>query len=99
MFPKRHEEEEILRCSFCSKTDDQVDTLISNPSEPSSRVYVCNECVEVCNAVLEEHQKAKEATVEARLRASVLEEHKRAKEANASVVDRLKAFAARQCNG
>ena len=94
MFLKRQEEEEILRCSFCSKTDDQVDTLISNPSERS--VCICNECVEICKAVLEEHKKAKEATVEARLMASVLEEHRKAKEASASVVDRLKAFAARQ---
>ena len=96
MFSKRQEEEEILRCSFCSKTDDQVDTLISNPSERSSRVCICNECVEICNAVLEDHRKAKETTVEARLRASVLEEHKRAKEASTTVLGRLKALAAHQ---
>ena len=58
MFLKR-QEEEILRCSFCSKTDDQVDTLIANPSERSRRVYICNECVEVCNTVLEDHKKQK----------------------------------------
>ena len=96
MFLKRHEEEEILRCSFCSKTDDEADTLISNPSECSGRVCICNECVEVCNAVLEEHRKAKAAKVEARLRASVLEEHKRAKEASTTVLGRLKALAAHQ---
>ena len=96
MFLKRQEEEEILRCSFCGKTDDQVDTLISNPSEPSKRVCICNECVEICNSVLEGHRQAKAATVEARLRASVLEEHKRATAASATVVARLKAFAARQ---
>ena len=95
MLFKRHEE--ILRCSFCGKTQEQVDTLIANPSEGSGRVYICNECVEVCNSVLDEHRKAnaKPATVEARLRASVLEEHERAKAAGASVVARLKAFAAR----
>jgi ATP-dependent protease Clp ATPase subunit len=93
MFGKRHEEDEI-RCSFCSKTQDQVETLISNPSD--SRVVICNECVAVCNAVLKEHQKARAATpVEARLRASVLEEHDRAKAASATVVGRLKGFAAR----
>ncbi len=94
MFLKRQEEEEILRCSFCSKTDNQVDTLISNPSERS--VCICNECVGVCNVVLEEHRKAKEATVEARLRASVLDEHKRAQEASTTVLGRLKALAAHQ---
>ena len=95
MFLKRHEDD-ILRCSFCSKTQDQVDTLISNPSD--SRVFICNECVEVCNTVLEEHQhtKAATATVEDRLRASVLEEHERAKAAGATVVGRLKGLAARQ---
>ena len=93
MFGKHHEEDEVLRCSFCSKTQDQVHTLISNPSD--SRVFICNECVEVCNSVLEEHQKAKTATVEARLRAAVLEEHERAKAANATLVGRLKAFATR----
>jgi ATP-dependent Clp protease ATP-binding subunit ClpX len=59
MFLKR--QEEILRCSFCSQTQDQVDTLISNPAERSGRVYICNECVEVCNAVLEDHGKQKSA--------------------------------------
>jgi ATP-dependent protease Clp ATPase subunit len=96
MFLKRGEENEIPRCSFCAKTQDQVDTLISNPSD--SRVFICNECVAVCNSVLEEHQRAKaaSATVEARLRASVLEEHQRAKEAGATLAARLKALAARQ---
>ena len=94
MFGKRHDEDEI-RCSFCSKTQDQVDTLISNPSERSNRVCICNECVAICHSVLEEHQKAKAATVEARLRASVLEEHKRAKTDSATVIARLRALAAR----
>jgi len=62
MFGKRREEDEILRCSFCSKTQDQVDTLISNPAEHSSRVYICNECVGRCDALLEEHKKAKSAS-------------------------------------
>jgi len=93
MFGKRHDEDEILRCSFCSKTQDQVDTLISNPSD--SRVFICNECVAICHSVLEEHQKARAATVEARLRASVLEEHKRAKTDSATVIARLRALAAR----
>ena len=95
MFGKRHAADEVLRCSFCGKTQDQVDTLVSNPSD--SRVFICNECVAVCNAVLGEHQKARAATpVEARLRASVLEEHERAKAASTTVVGRLKGLAARQ---
>ncbi len=56
MFAKRHDEDEI-RCSFCSKNQDQVDTFISNPADRSCRVYICNECVEVCNGVLVDHRK------------------------------------------
>jgi len=95
MFLKRHEEDvNIPKCSFCHKSQGQVDALVANPSDGTSRVCICNECVAVCNLVLEENTKAKEATVEARLRASVLEEYKRAEAA--TVVDRLKAFAARR---
>ena len=98
MFGQRRVAEEIPRCSFCSRTQDQVDALISNPSDHSNRVFICNECIAVCNSVLEEHQRAraKGATVEARLRAAVLEEHKNAQEAGNTVVARLKAFAARR---
>jgi hypothetical protein len=59
-------------------------------------VFICNECVAVCNSVLEEHRKARAATpVEVRLRASVLEEHERARMAGTTVAGRLKGFAAR----
>jgi ATP-dependent Clp protease ATP-binding subunit ClpX len=96
MFGQRRVAEEIPRCSFCSRTQDQVDALISNPSERSKRVFICDKCVTVCNSVLEEHHRAKAGTVQARLRAAVLEEHKNAQEAGNTVVARLKAFAARR---
>lgn len=38
-----------LRCSFCGKTQDQVKKLIAGPE-----VYICDECVELCNEILEE---------------------------------------------
>jgi ATP-dependent Clp protease ATP-binding subunit ClpX len=38
-----------LRCSFCGKSQDQVKKLIAGPD-----VYICDECVELCNEVLEE---------------------------------------------
>jgi ATP-dependent protease Clp ATPase subunit len=96
MFGQPRPQQEIPRCSFCSKSQDQVDALIANPSERSKRVFICNQCVAACNSVLEEHQRAKAATVEARLRASVLEEHKNAQEAGNTVLARLKGFAARR---
>jgi ATP-dependent protease Clp ATPase subunit len=97
MFGQRRVADEVLRCSFCSKTQDQVDALISNPSERSNRIFICDQCVAVCNSVLDEHKRAraKAATVEARLKAAVLEEHKNATAAGATVVGRLKAFAGR----
>jgi ATP-dependent Clp protease ATP-binding subunit ClpX len=62
MFGQRREDEEVLRCSFCSRTQDQVDALIANPSEHFRRVHICNQCVEMCNAVLEDHRAQKSAS-------------------------------------
>ena len=39
-----------LRCSFCGKHADQVDRLVAGPS-----VYICDECIKTCVAVLEQH--------------------------------------------
>jgi ATP-dependent Clp protease ATP-binding subunit ClpX len=39
-----------LRCSFCGKDADQVDRLVAGPS-----VYICDECIKKCVAVLEQH--------------------------------------------
>ena len=38
-----------LKCSFCGKSQDQVKKLIAGPE-----VYICDECVELCNEILEE---------------------------------------------
>jgi ATP-dependent Clp protease ATP-binding subunit ClpX len=46
---------ETLRCSFCGKTQDQVGKLISSPSD-YPRAYICDECVGVCNSILEDDQ-------------------------------------------
>jgi ATP-dependent Clp protease ATP-binding subunit ClpX len=46
-----------LRCSFCGKSKDSVRRFISGPS-----VYICNECVALCNDILaEEELKTQEA--------------------------------------
>ena len=46
-----------LRCSFCHKTQDEAAQLIAGPS-----VFICNECVDICNGVLaEERRKAGQA--------------------------------------
>ncbi len=40
--------EKKIRCSFCGKTQDQVEKLISGPG-----VYICNECVDLCMDIVE----------------------------------------------
>ena len=45
--------EEGLRCSFCHKSQDAVAKLISSPSD-YPRAYICDECVAVCNSILED---------------------------------------------
>lgn len=42
-------DESRLKCSFCGKTQDQVKKLIAGPE-----VYICDECVELCNEILDE---------------------------------------------
>jgi hypothetical protein len=37
-----------LRCSFCKKSDKEVDRLLGGP-----KVYICDACVGVCNKILE----------------------------------------------
>ncbi|MGA0210346.1 MAG: ATP-dependent Clp protease ATP-binding subunit ClpX [Pontimonas sp.] len=42
---------ELLKCSFCGKTQKQVQQLIAGPG-----VYICDECVELCNEIIDERQ-------------------------------------------
>ncbi|HEX8813955.1 MAG TPA: ATP-dependent Clp protease ATP-binding subunit ClpX [Terriglobales bacterium] len=53
--------EEILRCSFCHKSQDAVAKLISSPSD-YPRAYICDECVAVCNSILEDDRTAAPAS-------------------------------------
>ena len=40
---------ELLKCSFCGKSQKQVKKLIAGPG-----VYVCDECIDLCNEIIEE---------------------------------------------
>ena len=40
-----------IRCSFCGKTQDQVERLISGPN---NGVFICNECVDICAEIIDE---------------------------------------------
>ena len=55
--PKKDSGDEVLRCSFCNKSQDQVESLLSTPREGPVRAHICNECVAVCNSILESKKK------------------------------------------
>jgi len=50
---KRAGSDDSLRCSFCHKSQDVVGKLISSPSD-YPRAYICDECISVCNSILED---------------------------------------------
>ncbi len=81
-----------LRCSFCGKSQDEVKKLIAGPA-----VYICDECIELCNEIIEEEyeketrtQKKGEFPAPATIKASLDEyviEQERAKKILAVAVD------------
>jgi ATP-dependent Clp protease ATP-binding subunit ClpX len=46
---KLGESSDLLKCSFCGKSQKQVRKLIAGPG-----VYICDECIELCNEIIEE---------------------------------------------
>ncbi|MBM3753395.1 MAG: ATP-dependent Clp protease ATP-binding subunit ClpX [Acidobacteria bacterium] len=46
--------DDSLRCSFCHKSQDVVGKLISSPLSDYPRSYICDECIAVCNSILED---------------------------------------------
>jgi ATP-dependent Clp protease ATP-binding subunit ClpX len=44
---------ELLKCSFCGKSQKQVKKLIAGPG-----VYICDECIDLCNEIIEEELSA-----------------------------------------
>ncbi|MBQ4626056.1 MAG: ATP-dependent Clp protease ATP-binding subunit ClpX [Clostridia bacterium] len=47
-------EKPTVSCSFCKKSQDQVEKLIAGPN-----VYICNECIELCNSIIESEPSSK----------------------------------------
>lgn len=56
MAKKREDRGGDLRCSFCGKSQDEVKKLIAGPT-----VYICDECVELCNDIIAEEYEREEA--------------------------------------
>jgi len=44
-------DEKSIRCSFCGKYSSEVERMIAGPG-----VYICNECVELCNDIIEDEE-------------------------------------------
>ena len=55
-FDKPEEGGKLLYCSFCAKSQQEVKKLIAGPS-----VFVCDECVELCNDIIKEEVQEREA--------------------------------------
>jgi ATP-dependent Clp protease ATP-binding subunit ClpX len=45
--PRKDSQSDILRCSFCGKSQDEVKKLIAGPT-----VYICDECIDLCNDII-----------------------------------------------
>ena len=56
---KLGESGDLLKCSFCGKSQKQVRNLIAGPG-----VYICDECIELCDEIIEEELGEVAKTVE-----------------------------------
>lgn len=48
---RENDKERAVRCSFCGKTQEQVEKLIAGPG-----VYICDECIELCMGIIDENE-------------------------------------------
>ncbi len=55
--PDKTSGEKLLYCSFCGKSQHEVRKLIAGPS-----VFICDECIELCNDIIREEMQGDEAT-------------------------------------
>jgi len=63
---RRSGSEDSLRCSFCHKSQDVVGKLISSPGD-YPKAYICDECIAVCNSILEDDRRESSNGAPARL--------------------------------
>ena len=60
--PRKDTQGDKLRCSFCGKNQDEVKRLIAGPT-----VYICDECIDLCNDIILEEGANEKAAVMQRL--------------------------------
>ncbi len=54
--------DEVLRCSFCNKSQNDVKKLIAGPT-----VFICDECVDVCNEIISDDISAEASSIKDKL--------------------------------
>ena len=74
----------LLHCSFCGKTQDEVKRLIAGPS-----VYICNECITLCQNAIKAEEKA--GSQEQNTDIQLLKPHELYKRLNEYVIEQNKA--------
>ncbi|MBN2221956.1 MAG: ATP-dependent Clp protease ATP-binding subunit ClpX, partial [Vallitaleaceae bacterium] len=57
--PNKYDDKKSIRCSFCHKPQEQVRKLIAGPN-----VYICDECIQLCNEIVEEEFSQIEQTID-----------------------------------
>ena len=95
---------DVLRCSFCGKSQHEVKKLIAGPT-----VYICNECVEVCLDIIAEdriheakvqHQElAKPKEIKAHLDEFVIDQESAKKKLSVAVYNHYKRIEYQQARG
>ena len=55
-------EDGVCRCSFCGKSQQQVKKLIAGPG---NGVFICDECIDICNEILDNEFDDSDAAVDA----------------------------------
>ena len=60
--PQFRRPEELLCCSFCGKSQNDVRKLIAGPG-----VYICNECIDICNEIINDDEQTETSTIRSAL--------------------------------
>ena len=60
--PRKDAQGDVLQCSFCGKSPEEVQRLIAGPA-----VYICDACIDLCNEILLEEGVAEPRTARTRL--------------------------------
>lgn len=60
--PRKDSQVDMLRCSFCGKSQDEVKRLIAGPT-----AYICDECIDLCNDIILEEGASEQSKARKRL--------------------------------